>query len=344
MRRALLFGGLVLLGVPIGLALAAVAFLMANTPAEPEPPPLPGRVLHAELEHGGHTRTWTLYWPANLSQRPALVVVLHGSSQTAEQTRMVTLWRFDELAERDGFLVVYPEGLANSSALGAGPEWNDCRKSTRNRAHDLNVDDVGFLEQIVAQVVDSYDVDTARIYATGISDGGQMSYRLATERPDRFAAVAIVVAQQAEPENSNCLHPRGPISVLVMNGTTDPIIPYQGGVASFYGWFPAGRVKSMEGTLAHWRGVNGLGGPGQRERMPDLDPNDGSTVERVSWVGSSGHEVVGYSIHGGGHTLPGGWQYFDEFGIGHTNRDIVAADVIWRFFQRHTLGEGHRQR
>ena len=192
---------------------------------------------------------------------------------------------------------------------------------------------------MVSQLVDSYDVDTARIYATGISDGGQMSYRLATERPDRFAAVAILVAQQAEPENSNCQHPRGPISVLVMNGTADPIIPFAGGVASFYGWFPAGRVQSMDGTLAHWRRVNHLDGPSQAERLPDLDPNDGSTVERVSWVGRSGHEVVGYSVHGGGHTVPGGWQYFAEAGIGHTNRDIVAADVIWRFFQRHTLGE-----
>ena len=342
-RRALLSAALVLLGVPIGLALTGIALLVAYTPAEPEPPELPGRALRTELEHGGHPRSWTLYRPATLSKHPALLLVLHGSGQNAEQTRQLTLWRFDELAERDRFLVVYPEGLANSSAGGTGPEWNDCRKSTRNRAHDLNVDDVGFLERVVAQVVDSHDVDTARIYATGISDGGQMSYRLATELPDRFAAVAILVAQQAEPENSNCLRPRGPISVLVMNGTADPIVPYEGGVASLYGWFSAGRVQSMEGTLAHWRRVNGLDGPGRRQRLPDLDPNDGSTVERVSWIGSSGHEVVGYSIHGGGHTVPGGWQYFDKIGIGRTNRDIVAADVIWHFFRRHTLGERPRR-
>ena len=71
-----------LLGVPIGLALSGIAWLIAYTPAPPRPPQLPGRVLHNELEFGGHARSWTLYWPEKLANRPALLLVLHGSSQT----------------------------------------------------------------------------------------------------------------------------------------------------------------------------------------------------------------------------------------------------------------------
>lgn len=324
------------IGVPLLGVAIAIGVLIAFATPQPEPPELPGQVVRGAMEHDGLERTWTVYVPDTLKPSPPLVLFLHGSSHNAEVTRMLSLWRFDELAERDGFLVAYPEGLADSAGLGVGNEWNDCRKSTRNKAHDLNVDDVGFLTRLVDDLVDEYGVDRRRIYALGISDGGQMSYRLATERPDLFAAVAIIVAQQAEPYNSNCLNPRGPISVMVINGTADPVIPFEGGEASFFGAFSAGDVQPMAGTLAHWRAVNGIEGEPSVERLPDVD-SDGVWVERIDSRAASGHEVVGYAVHGGGHTLPGGWQFYSASVIGPTSRDIVAVDEIWAFFQRHRL-------
>lgn len=131
-----------------------------------------------------------------------------------------------------------------------------------------------------------------------------MSYRLATEHPERFAAVAAVIAQQAAATNSNCLTPRGPIFVLVMNGTDDPIIPFSGGEASFYGVLSAGLVHSMDETLEHWRQVNGLAGKPLAEKLPDAEPADGSHVERDTWRAEE-REVVGYRVVGGGAHLPG---------------------------------------
>jgi polyhydroxybutyrate depolymerase len=337
MGRLLRWVLIAVVGLPLLLVAGLVGLVVACTPPQPEAPALPGRVERGGMRHDGLERTWTLYVPAALAESPALLLVLHGSSHDAEMVRRVSLWRFDELAERDGFLVAYPEGLANSGALRLGPEWNDCRKSTRNRAHDLDVDDVGFLRRLIADLSETYRVDRRRVYATGYSDGGQMSYRLATEIPDEIAGVAVVMAQQAEPENSNCLDPRGRISILVMNGTDDPIIPFGGGEASLFGWFSAGRVQPMTGTLAHWRNVNGIKQPGISQRLPDVEPGDRSWVERQSWHSASGHEVVGYTIHGGGHTWPGGWQFFHPRGIGHTNRDIRAADEIWAFLSRQRL-------
>jgi polyhydroxybutyrate depolymerase len=246
MGRLLRWVLIAVVGLPLLLVAGLVGLVVACTPPQPEAPALPGRVERGGMRHDGLERTWTLYVPAALAESPALLLVLHGSSHDAEMVRRVSLWRFDELAERDGFLVAYPEGLANSGALRLGPEWNDCRKSTRNRAHDLDVDDVGFLRRLIADLSETYRVDRRRVYATGYSDGGQMSYRLATEIPDEIAGVAVVMAQQAEPENSNCLDPRGRISILVMNGTDDPIIPFGGGEASLFGWFSAGRVAQRE--------------------------------------------------------------------------------------------------
>ena len=146
---------------------------------------------------------------------------------------------------------------------------------------------------------------------------------------------AAVIAQQAVPENANCLAPRGRVPVLVMNGTEDPIIPFGGGEASFHGVLSVGDVESMEGTLRHWREINGLAGPATTEQLPDSDRTDGSRVERDTWQAGQ-REVVGYRVIGGGHTFPGGWQFAPEWLVGRTNRDMNGADEIWAFFQRHS--------
>ena len=330
-----------LLGTVAIFALALVALVGAlylATPRASERPVTTGRVIPGEIEYEGRARTWILYVPEALARPAPVVFALPGSGQTGELLRSATNYRFEELADRDGFLLVYAEAWAKGGA--SGPEWNECRKNTPLPAHLENVDDVGFVMGLLDRLAQEYAIDPTRVYATGVSDGGQMSYRLATEHPDRFAAIAALIAQQSAPENSNCTEPRGPISVLVMNGTEDPLIPYGGGEASFYGWFSAGQVQSIEGTLAHWKGVNGIrDGRGAREALPDLDPDDGSTVVRERWQAASGHEVVLYEIVGGGHTIPGGYIGMPAFVLGATNRDIVAADEIWSFFQRHSLGE-----
>jgi polyhydroxybutyrate depolymerase len=122
-----------------------------------------------------------------------------------------------------------------------------------------------------------------------------------------------------------------------MNGTEDPIIPNAGGEASFHGWFSAGEVQSTNGTISHWKRANGISTPGTRDELVDRDPEDGSRVIRERWRAPSGHEVVLYSVLGGGHAIPGGHRGAPDFLLGVTNRDINAAEVIWTFFERHRL-------
>ena len=326
--RALLWTGAAAFGA---LVLLILVFAVA-TGSPPDPPRTQGHVLRGETDWEGRTRTWISYVPERLAEPAPLVFAFPGSGQTGEALRLATNYGFEVLADRDGFLLVYAEAWLEGGP--GGPEWNECRKNTLQPAHLENVDDVGFVMQLLEQLGHEYDIDPARVYAAGVSDGGQMAYRMATEHPDRFTAIAAIVAQQAAPENSNCLEPRGPISVLVMNGTADPIIPYRGGEASLFGWFSAGEVQSIEGTVAHWKGVNGITGSGTREELPDRDRDDGSTVVRERWRAASGHEVVLYSIVGGGHTIPSGFMGVPDFVLGATNRDIDAVEVIWEFFRR----------
>jgi polyhydroxybutyrate depolymerase len=313
------------------LALAIAVFVTAIPPA-PEAPETSGHVVLGETQWEGRPRTWITYVPEGLRQPAPLVLAFPGSSQTGALLRTVTNFGFEALADRDGFLLVYVEAWVAGGS--SGPEWNECRKNTQQPAHLENVDDVGFILSVLDRTSRKYEVDPDRVYAMGVSDGGQMAYRMATEHPDRFSAIAAVVAQQAAPENSNCLEPQGPVSVLVMNGTADPVIPYEGGEAALL-WFSAGQVQSIEGTLAHWKAVNGIRGEGTREELADLDPEDSSTVVRERWRGEDGREVVLYSIVGGGHTFPGGHMGAPEFMVGPTNRDIDASVEIWSFFANH---------
>ncbi len=323
-----------LVAVAVLVAVAALTLTLA-TPGRPEPPKTTGSLFLEDVQWEGRRRSWHTYRPVRLKNPAPLVFALSGSGQSVEQLRIATNFGFEALADREGFLLVYAEGWSAGSSLG--PEWNDCRRNTSQPAHLENVDDVGFLLHVLEAASRATLVDRTRVFVAGVSDGGQMAYRMATEHPDRFAAIAAIVAQQPTHENSSCMEPRGPISVLVMNGTDDPIIPYTGGEASFHGWFSAGNVQSTDDTISHWKRVNAIEGPSVRDELPDRDPEDGSRVASERWVSSSGHEVVLYSIVGGGHSIPGGYRGAPDFVLGVTNRDIDATKVIWAFFNRHRL-------
>jgi polyhydroxybutyrate depolymerase len=260
--------------------------------------------------------------------------VIHGSSIDLASTRDWTAHRFEALADREGLLLVYPEGF--------GLEWNGCRNPGVSEADRRDLDDVGFISGLIDRFAASHAIDRGRVYAVGFSNGGQLAYRLTSDVPERFAAVAVLIAQVPAPENSDCPEPRGPIPILIMNGTADPIIPWEGGTAAFFfGISARGRVLSTAESIEHWRAVNGIASDEPEVvRLPDHDPDDGSWVERSTWRGDApDREVVLYAVHGGGHAVPGGI----ELGlrpltgrlIGWVNRDIDTAEELWHFFLRH---------
>jgi polyhydroxybutyrate depolymerase len=313
-----------LLVLSVGFAPIAQAERAADQPA-------PGKFAVQEIEHGGLVRTYYLRLPAEYGGAGPYPVlfVLHGGGGSARV--MMNLWGrgFHERADGQGMILVYPEGIPDQAG-STKHHWNDGRRFQTWAAHRLDVDDVGFISKVIDQVVALYQGDPKRIFVTGASNGGLMSYRLACDLSEKVRAVAAMIANLA-PELSDC-RPARPISVLIMNGTEDPLMPYQGGEITF-GRVKLGKVLSAAETAKFWAARNGLAGPPETSLEPDKDPQDGTRVRRERYpAGANKAEVVFYTIEGGGHTIPGGLQYLPERLIGRTSRDLDAGEVIINFF------------
>jgi polyhydroxybutyrate depolymerase len=304
--------------VLVAVALAWWWYLRADPM---EPPTLPGSLQTGTLEHGGHQRSWLAYVPAAKSPSPALVLVMHGSLGDGEQMRGATRYGFDVLAERHGFIAVYPDGYER--------HWNDCRGGADYAANLENIDDVGFLRALVARMVDEQGVDPARVFATGLSNGGQMAYRLGLEAPDLVAGIAGMAASLADPI---ACEPAGEaVAAMVMNGTEDPVNPYEGGQVEIFGNTSRGRVLSSAATAGYWAGLAGYDGEGERSRWPRRDPDDPTSVESTEWSGQGRPPVSLVTIYGGGHTVPNPVFSLPRI-LGPTSHQLDGPEVIWAFF------------
>ncbi len=292
----------------------------------------------------GRQRRYALFLPQPLGEeRLPLVLELHGGGIPIEEMLGLRghkspykLWM--DLAVREGFLVLYPEGW---TAPSGRPTWNDCR---RDCAVCSSADDVRFLETLIEEVASRYPVDRSRIYVSGTSNGGFMAQRLAGAWGERLAAVASVAA--ALPAQSECPPPRVPISVLYMNGTQDNHMPYQGGLLGNPPDPAHGTVRSTEDSVAFWVALDGTETTPRRYALPDLDANDGGTVEK--WVYAHGlqdTEVVLYRINGGGHSAPSLQERYSriyERYFNRQNHDVEMTSEVWAFFRRHRRPAGER--
>ena len=304
----------------------AIAYRTLVYVEPPELPALSGELRSGSLRVGDLDRSWSVYVPARLAARPALVLALHGSMGDGEQMREGSFRAFDALADRDGFAVAYPDGFEQ--------HWNDCRRVAPYRANTLDVDDVGFLSALVRHLEAELGVDPGRVFATGVSNGGQMAYRLALEAPDLVAAVAPVAAGLPDEANLDCSPSGRPVAILILNGTRDPMNPFEGGRVALYGiWGDRGTVLSSDASAEWWAALAGHRGPPQRRRYPDRDPDDDSWAEIATYGGGPGPEVAHLVVHGGGHNFPHPSGSYPRF-LGPTNHDIDAASEIWSFFAR----------
>jgi polyhydroxybutyrate depolymerase len=309
---------------PLIVVFAALAFwaLQHTSPPEPE---LAGRIEPGELQHDGRLRTWIAYLPAQLAPRTALVIVLHASMGSGQKARLDFGYDFDLLADRHGFIAVYPQGYEG--------EWNDPKVLAPDPAKRENIDDVGFLQALVERLVKDHDADSTRVYVAGVSNGGSMVLRLALQTPEFARAYAVVSASVPTPENMAVTPSGRAVSILFMNGTDDPINPWDGGdVVLWPVLLNRGPVLSVRESVDYFRGLARLEGEPEVTRLPDSDPGDGSTVERSSWSEPGKRSVTQVVIVGGGHVAPHPAKHGMRL-LGHTNRNIHAADEIWAFFE-----------
>lgn len=276
------------------------------------------------LPHDGLKRTFLVHTPPNYEEleKLPLVLVLHGGGGNGR--RIMRQTGFNALADREGFIAVYPDGYLDG--------WNDGRGANPELAA---IDDTGFLRALVTHLTATYPIDSARVYVTGPSNGGMMTHRMACACPDLFAAAAPVIANM--PENlADACTPAEPVTMLIMNGTDDPWVLWEGGPV-VPGGQDRGTVLSVDDTVALWADRNGCTVEGEVEWLEDTDPNDGTRVWRKACTGGTGgSSVVLYGIEGGGHAWPGGTQYLPRSVIGAVCQDIDATQVIWDFFKSHS--------
>jgi polyhydroxybutyrate depolymerase len=272
------------------------------------------------LEVDGITRSYHLHVPSAVGPAPApLVLVFHGGGGTGPGTQRLT--RFTALADREGFLVAFPEGVEKN--------WNDGREFTGSRAHRDHVDDVAFVAALIDAIGRAHAVDLRRVYATGISNGAIFSHYLAARLSARIAAIAPVVGGIADPPEA-WLRPEQPVSVLMLQGTRDPLVPYHGGAVAF----GRGKILDTEEAARRWAALNGGREP-VREPLPAAGQDRCGGLRTIYPGGRDGSEVTLVRLDGGGHTWPGGVQYLPQLLIGRVCRDFDATELIWAFFKAH---------
>lgn len=261
---------------------------------------------NAAVVSSGERREYLLHVPPNLDRgKPtALVLSLHGAGGWPAMQRDISRW--NELADRERFIVVYPSGRDT-----AGPRiW----KMTDER-------DLQYIADLIDKLRREHNIDPNRIYANGLSNGGGMSFVLACRMPDRFAAVGMVGAALLLP--SSWCRSTQPVPMIGIHGLRDPVAPYRGGTSwmaeEFAPFLPFG---------ADWARRNRCA-PNAR----DVEVRDGVTLREYQHC-ADGATVALYTLRDGGHTWPGGAE-LPEWFLGKTVRDFDATAEMWRFFEQH---------
>lgn len=257
-------------------------------------------------------------------QKTPVVLVFHGGG--GNPAGMVQLCGMNAKADQAGFIVVYPYGtgrLADSLLTFNGGEC--C-----GYAKDMEIDDVGFTRALLDDLAKVVKADEDRVFATGLSNGGIMSHRLAAELSDRIAAIAPV----GGPLMLETLQNQRAVSVMHFHGTKDEYAPFAGGSGKgFLGRNGITSFRSVTYTMDSWVRANGCQQQPDVRALPDR-ADDGMRVTQKTWSGGrSGSEVVLIEIEGGGHTWPGQRPVVPQ--LGESTRDISANDMMWEFFQRH---------
>lgn len=297
-------------------AFAAIACVAALANGLDSPAEAAGTVDKTiRLTVDGQVRTATVHAPNPLPDlwKVPLVVAFHGRLGDGDAQQKLS--HFNQIADAGGFIAVYPDGYKRS--------WNDGRKDTPSNRDGVR--DVKFVRMLLDQLEKDYPVDTRRVYALGMSNGGFFAQRLGCVMAGRFAAIATVASVLPKTMAKRC-KPVRPMPVLMIMGTEDPLVPYKGG------GFGEAMLLSAKATAKLWRDLAGCGKPTSR-RLRDRDPKDHTAVRLLNANKCKrGSAVKLYSVHGGGHTWPGGQQYLPEPTIGRTSRDFDASRTIWTFF------------
>lgn len=287
------------------------------------------------LGPGDHTRTividgmerkYLIHVPVTYDTAKPMPVLLafHGGGVDAKH--MVRFSGLNEKSDQAGFIVVYPYGTGRLASVLTFNAGNCCGYAMRN-----NVDDVEFTRRVLDDLAEHFTVDRKRVYATGMSNGAMMAYRLASELSDRIAAIAPVAGTMGV----KTIMAKRPVPVMHFHGSEDQSLPFGGGVGkglSGTDFYP------VEQSIRDWVRANGCKEHPIVDTLPDK-ANDGTKIIRkIYGDGKLGAEVVLIVVEGGGHTWPGREAHAKV--LGKSTRNISANDMMWGFFLKHPMPHG----
>lgn len=268
------------------------------------------QTISASITHGGLQRDYILYVPANYTGSQSVPLLFNFHGYTSNASEQMFYGDFRAIADTAGFIIVHPEGkLDGSGQTHFNVGWGGS-----------SVDDLGFTSALIDSLMLDYAIDADRVYSTGMSNGGFMSFHLACNLSSRIAAIASVTGSMVPATMSNCAASH-PTAIMQIHGTADGTVSYNGG---------GGISVSIPSVLNYWSNYNNTDSSPITTPVPNTSTTDGCTADKTVYLnGDNCTEVVHYKINGGAHTWPGA-----PITIGVTNRDINASIEIWKFLSR----------
>jgi len=270
---------------------------------------LSAQLISDSLLVDGNYRSFHFMKPSRIMPQGSLLFILHGSGGNG-QNMMKSTTKLAQSVASENVLLVYPDGYKKY--------WNECRKAASSLANKENIDEAAFFNGMIQYFKSNYKISDQKVFAVGTSGGGHMCYKLAMTMPGTFRAVTAFIANMPDDDNMDCMEAKVAIPIMIVNGTADPLNPYNGGMMQS-GNFIMGTVRSTDRSFHYWASLAGYTSEPKKELVPDNDPVDGKTIERYTYKQKGKPEVVLLKVIGGKHDYP---------------NDIDVHVEAWKFFKR----------
>lgn len=270
------------------------------------------QTITASITHDGLQRDYILYVPANYTGSTEVPLLFNFHGYTSNANDQMWYGDFRAIADTAGFLIVHPQGKLDGNGNTHFNVWGT-----------TTIDDLGFTSALIDSLQLDYAIDEERVYSTGMSNGGYMSFHLACNLSNRIAGIASVTGSMVPQTMANCGASHS-TPIMQIHGTADGTVNYNG---------TAFASESIQSVLNFWSGYNNTDATAVITNVPNTSTTDGCTAEKIAYLnGDNCTEVIHYKVTGGGHTWPGA-----PIIIGITNQDFNASKEIWKFLSRYDI-------
>ncbi|MBN1802494.1 MAG: hypothetical protein JW891_13365 [Candidatus Lokiarchaeota archaeon] len=285
------------------------------------------------LEYDGLERYYLVHIPSsyNKNEKTPLVMVFHGGGGHPGSIKYES--EMDIVSDENGFIVVYPAGTpTNEFYKNRLLIWNDGRNFSDGTPN--TVDDVGFVEEVLKDIKEKFNIDDTMVYACGFSNGAQFTYRLSKQMTHKLAAISTVAGQRPANDTFDST-PSRPISIMQFSGLNDPISPYDGGPPTVGEPLLEADAYPVVESIDSWVEFDGCSTEPEEDRIGDAVMKKYISIENNT-------EVILWTLENGGHTWPGGnvdpsVELLGLGDMGGINEDIRASELMWKFFKKHSL-------